>query len=138
MPAYLGGESPNVGRSSQSRRFDMATGIEESKVEATKAHRSSANNAHADQEESKEVPAPALAKEARGLRTEEEGLSECEYVTLKSLKELSYTKSKDLDDPKSSSIFVKSPLSSNSHNKSQKVMRLTKTEWRQAVRDLEA
>ena len=78
----------------------------------------SENNAHVDIEESKEGAQPFNIREARGLRTEEEGTSECEYATPKSLKELSYTKSKDQDDPKSSSIFIKSPLSSNSHNKS--------------------
>ena len=120
MPSYLDGESPNMSRSSQSRRFDMGAGLEEAKADVTRSHGFSEYYAHAELEELKEVPAPAEARDARRLRTEEEEGSAPEYGTLESPRatQLSYTRSKDADDPKSSSIFVKSPLSSSALNKS--------------------
>ena len=130
MPEYFGGESPLMDGSGQNRRLDMATEAEESKVEVTRSLGFSEHRAHADLEESQEVLPHIQAREARRLRTEEEENLGQEYGTLKSLREtkLSYTKSRDPDDPKSSSIFVKSPLSSNSHTRSQRAARLATDE----------
>ena len=55
---------------------------------------------------------------------------------MKSLKEFSYTKTKDAEDPKSkSSIFLKSPLSSLEDRANQAV-RLTKEDWRHQMRQV--
>lgn len=55
---------------------------------------------------------------------------------MKSLKEFSYTKTKDAEDPKSkSSIFLKSPLSSLD-DRPNHVVKLSKEEWRNQMRQV--
>ena len=74
----------------------------------------------------------------RVLKTQEDDDSEeLQQIALRSLKDLSRSKTRDFDEPKSkSSIFIKSPLSSLEEKKSQKVVRLTKEEFKQQMQQV--